>query len=75
MGTHHHQTQIVGEPTMTDQEYLEVTRKQTNNLGENLITIIVANQTTMQEIPGIEYAKKARHTIQDTSSERRGAEI
>lgn len=72
MGTLPHQRQIVGEPTRTDQKYLEITRKQTNNLRENFIAIIVANQTTMQQIAGIEYAKKARRTRQTTSSERRG---
>jgi hypothetical protein len=29
----------------------------------------------MQQIAGIEYIKKARHTRQDTSSEHKGAEI
>ena len=75
MGTLPHQRQIVGEPTRTDPKYLEITRKQTNNLRENFIAIIVANQTTMQQIAGIEYAKKVRRTRQDTNSERRGTEI
>jgi hypothetical protein len=40
---------------MTGQEYLELTRKPTNNLRESLIVIIVAKQTTMWQIAGIEY--------------------